>query len=141
MTGFIVFLVHGVEQLSELALLVSGCVLVDDVVANSLVHLLDSELVSFQGNCLVTCFNSCEELLHCSAELALENLVLKGLGSDYLNALLCTFDIRHNIHLPLKNSTVILECAHLRGDSHILSYIEILYHSFAYFAIGFVNIF
>ena len=125
MTGLFV-LVHGVEQLSELALLVSGCVLVDDVVADSLIHFLNSELVSFQGNCLVACLNGCEELLDCSAELALENLVLKGLGSDYLNALLCTFDIRHNFHLPLKKSSVILEYAHLRGDEHILSYIEIL---------------
>ncbi len=125
MTGLFV-LVHGIVELCELALLVSSCVLVDDVVADSLVHFLDSELVSFQGNSLVACLNGCEELLDCGAELALENLVLKGLGSDYLNALLCTFDIRHNIHLPLKKSSVILEYAHLRGDEHILSYIEIL---------------
>lgn len=93
-------LLHAVEQLRELALLVSSSILVDDTVLYSLVSLLDSSLVCERSLILIASLNCCEELLHSSTVQALEHLILKGLGSDNLNSLLRTLDNRQNIHLP-----------------------------------------
>lgn len=90
-------LCHLVEHLGELALLVSGVVLVKDVLGYSLVNLLNSSSVCNLCFVLVACFYSSIELLDSSLELALEHLVLKSLGGNNFNALLSGFNVRHFI--------------------------------------------
>ena len=70
----------------------------DDTTANCLVNLLYCQLVCSNSFGLITCLNRCKELLDRGAELTLENLILKRLGSDNLNTLFCTLNIRQNIH-------------------------------------------
>ena len=91
---------HCVEFLCEFALLVSCGILVENAVCNRLVNLLDSFLVSFSCGCLVSCGNSCIELLELGLELRTEHLVLKCLSFDNLDALLGGFDVCQNFHLP-----------------------------------------
>ena len=91
---------HLVELQGQFALLVSGVVLVQDVLGNGLVQLLNSSLVSDAGFFLVACFYCGIVLLQCSAQLALEHFVLQGLGFDYFYPLLGGLDIRHFDFLP-----------------------------------------
>ena len=105
----------------------------DDTTANCLVNLLYCQLVCSNSFGLLTCLNRCKELLDRGAELTLENLILKRLGSDNLNTLL----IFGKTFTPFLYSSVILEYVHLRGDVRILSYSSVLYHSFFPFARGF----
>ena len=94
-------LLHVVELEGELALLVSSVVLVEQVLCNSLVEHLNSFGVASGCSSLVAGFNSSEELLDGGLQLALEHLVLQGLGFDYFYALLSGLNVRHWIFLPI----------------------------------------
>jgi len=93
---------HLVDSNCELALLVSSCVLVNDIALNSLINNYNCGLVSLHSNCLVAAFNCCVELLDDSLHLALEHLVSKSLCSSNFYTLLCTFNIRHLSVLLIK---------------------------------------
>lgn len=86
---------HLVECYCELALLVSGSILVNDVALNSLVNNNNCGCISSLSCSLVTAFNCCIELLDSSLHLALEHLVAKSFNSSNFYTLLCTFNIRH----------------------------------------------
>lgn len=96
------WLCHLVEFNGKLALLVRSCILVNDAAVGSLVNLLDSFLVSLGCGGLVPVFESGFILLYDGVELRLEDTVLKRLRFDDLNALLCGFDVRQEVHLLQK---------------------------------------
>lgn len=91
-------LCHLVELQSELALLVSGVVLVKDSLGNSLVNLLYSSLVCFCSGSLVAGFNSSVVLLYNSAKLTLEHLVLESLCRNNLYTLFSGLNVRHSFY-------------------------------------------
>jgi len=86
---------HLVELQCELALLVSSVVLVKDSLSNSLVNLLNCQLVCISSSSLVTGLNSSIVLLNDGTELALEHLVLESLGSNNLYTLFSGLNVRH----------------------------------------------
>ena len=89
MAGISVFSVQGIVELRKLALFVSGCVLVEDTVANRLIDLLHGDSVSSFGIRLVARLHRRQILLDCGTKLTLEHLVLKRLGFGHLNTLFC----------------------------------------------------
>ncbi len=86
---------HIVELESELALVTSSLVGVDNTTSSSLVDLLNSELVSLCCSSLITGLYSSIILLDDGAELRLEHLVLESFCFDNLYALLSRLNIRH----------------------------------------------
>ena len=93
------FRLHLVESFRELALLASSSILVNDVASSSLVDLLNSSLVGCLSKLGITGSESSLILLDIGLHLRAEDLVLKGLRFSCLNALLCTFNVRHSFHL------------------------------------------
>ena len=87
-----------------------------NTVVDSLIDLLDCLLISLSSGGLVVCGKSGGILLHSGTKLGLEYLVLKGLGLDDLNALLCGLDVRQLFHLPQKEISI-TSLPQLRGSA------------------------
>ena len=94
---------ESVELCGKLALLSCSVVLVKNTLSDSLVNLLDSSLIGFACECLVTCCESCFILLDGSLHGSLEHLVLQGLSIGNENALLCGLNIRQIDSPPSQN--------------------------------------
>ena len=80
---------HLIEGYGELALFMSGGILVDDTAGGSLVDLLYGSLVGFRSGGLVTGLYSSVELFNCCLELRVCNLILKSLLLYDKYTLLC----------------------------------------------------
>jgi len=93
---------HLVDSNCKLALLVSCCVLVNDIALYSLINNNNCRLISRHSCCLIAAFYCSIELLDDGLHLALEHLVAESLYSSNFYALLCTFNIRHLFVLLIK---------------------------------------
>lgn len=94
---------ESVELCSELALLSCSVILVKNTLSDSLVNLLDSGLIGFACESLITCCESCIILLDGGLHGRLEHLILQSLCFDNENALLCGLNIRQNDSPPSQN--------------------------------------
>lgn len=90
---------HLVQLDGQLALLSVGGILCDNTLSDSLVNLLDSNLICFGGCSLITGLDGGVKLLDEGLELGLQHFILHGLGFGDQNSLLGRFDIGHGIHL------------------------------------------
>ena len=121
-------LLHVVQLESELALLVSSVVLVEDTTSSCLVDLLNCILVSNFCSCLIAGFNSEVELLNGGTEVVLEHLVLEGLNGNNLYALLRGLNVRHGFFLPFQifygliTETIRLAPERVRSSDNIIQY-------------------
>ena len=104
---------ESVELCGKLALLSCSVVLVKNTLSDSLVNLLDSSLIGFACECLVTCCESCFILLDGSLHGSLEHLVLQSLCIGNENALLCGLNIRQIDSPPSQNGQRYLAAKHL----------------------------
>ena len=96
-------LCHLVKFNGKLALFVRCGIFVNDSAGCSLINLLDCFLISLGCNCFVAALERRVILLDDGMQLRLKNAVLKRFRLDDLHALLCGFDVRHEVHLLQKS--------------------------------------
>ena len=92
-----------VQPQGHAALLAGSSILVQNTLANSLVHSLDSQLVSGLSDGTVAALNSSVELLDGGLQLGLVSLVLLVSNLDTKDILLRGLNVGHWLHLLFPN--------------------------------------